>query len=328
MPPVHFIDVSNHQRDVDWRAVAGPQTHGPIAGAWAKASEGRTFRDRYWPANLAGATAAGLAVGAYHYAKPSGGLADAEAEARHFLDVTDNLAGCTLPPVLDLEETRLAPDATTRWAWDWLAAVEDATGVRPIVYLGAYFAVTRPVGWLRWDLWLPAYPSNRPDPDPATLPGPPTAQPWGADGWAAWQYTSTGAVNGVTGRCDRNVARPEWWAQLTRTEEDPPMSAAELAELKAHVTAEANRVAAGTLKAETIGTRARAPMQAYRTPEGVILGLSTDAAGRPVRVGFRSLDRVHALQRAGALPDPIPDVTSPRLLAALNEYPQVPDLED
>ena len=53
---------------------------------------------------VAGATANGLVVGAYHFAKPSLGLRDARGEADHFLRVARVAPGDVLP-VLDIEET-------------------------------------------------------------------------------------------------------------------------------------------------------------------------------------------------------------------------------
>ena len=57
------IDVSTHQGAIDWAAVAGDG----IDAAYVKASEGATFEDDRFAENWAGAKAAGLEVGAYHF---------------------------------------------------------------------------------------------------------------------------------------------------------------------------------------------------------------------------------------------------------------------
>src|SRR4051794_37840723 len=58
------LDVSNHQHWIGWKRVAA-------AGyrfAWAKATEGTSFVDRYYARNVAAAEAAGIRISAYDYA--------------------------------------------------------------------------------------------------------------------------------------------------------------------------------------------------------------------------------------------------------------------
>jgi Glycosyl hydrolases family 25 len=57
------VDVSNHQGDIDWPALAGSK----IAFAYIKATEGGDFRDKRFQLNWEGAKRAGLARGAYHF---------------------------------------------------------------------------------------------------------------------------------------------------------------------------------------------------------------------------------------------------------------------
>jgi lysozyme len=64
VPEVLGIDVSNHQKMIDWPRVG--KALGPGAMAWIKVSEGATFDDRYGIGNLLGAASAGLRLGAYH----------------------------------------------------------------------------------------------------------------------------------------------------------------------------------------------------------------------------------------------------------------------
>ncbi|TIM61446.1 MAG: lysozyme, partial [Mesorhizobium sp.] len=61
--PVRGIDVSHHQRQIDWRRVAADD----VAFAIIKATEGGDHVDGAFAANLREARAAGLAVGAYHF---------------------------------------------------------------------------------------------------------------------------------------------------------------------------------------------------------------------------------------------------------------------
>jgi hypothetical protein len=57
------VDVSNHQGEIDWSALAGSN----VAFAYIKATEGGDFRDRRFQLNWDGAKRAGLARGAYHF---------------------------------------------------------------------------------------------------------------------------------------------------------------------------------------------------------------------------------------------------------------------
>ena len=61
--PVRGVDVSRYQGDIDWPVLAGQG----IDFAFIKATEGSTLVDPRFAANLDGATAAGLRVGAYHF---------------------------------------------------------------------------------------------------------------------------------------------------------------------------------------------------------------------------------------------------------------------
>lgn len=129
------IDVSHFQAHVDWSAVAG----GGVRFAFAKASEGTTYPDQYFVDNWKGIKTAGLSRGAYHFFHAN---ADPQAQARNFLarlaaanGGSPLLAPGDLPAALDIEVTDGATTAALlAGASAWLAAVEAATGKRPIVY--------------------------------------------------------------------------------------------------------------------------------------------------------------------------------------------------
>src|SRR5690242_2604799 len=70
------IDVSNYQGSINWGSVAGC---GPKY-AFAKASEGVSYHDPYYAGNMNGGKAAGLQMGAYHFAHPASNCPDAEAD--------------------------------------------------------------------------------------------------------------------------------------------------------------------------------------------------------------------------------------------------------
>src|SRR5271169_5364327 len=61
--PIHGIDVSKFQGDIDWNAVA----NSGVKFAWIKATEGGDRADARFQANWEGAKAAGIPHGAYHF---------------------------------------------------------------------------------------------------------------------------------------------------------------------------------------------------------------------------------------------------------------------
>ncbi len=192
------LDVSHWQNAIDWLAVAGSGK----TFAYIKASEDIDFVDQNYAANRASANAAGLVIGAYHFAQPDASAGDAAAEADHFVDTAQPVAGDLLP-VLDLERTgSLSPTVLTAWVRDYLARIQERLGVHAVIYCSPnfwknYMADTT---WFANNgyqvLWV-AHWTTAADP---TVPG----GAWGANGWTFWQYTSSGIVPGIAGRVDLN----------------------------------------------------------------------------------------------------------------------------
>jgi lysozyme len=181
------IDVSHYQGDIDWPTVAASG----ISFAFLKATEGTTYVDDYFAANVAGARAAGIKVGAYHFLRAET-LEEAVQEAQHYLDTVDGVGELDLPPVLDVE---VVTDAVNMSAIcrAWTDRVREVTGQQPIIYTYPYFAdqyLDASLSDIR--LWLANYDVNQPN-DRA--------------GWTHWtflQYTDKGQVPGIRGNVDMN----------------------------------------------------------------------------------------------------------------------------
>ena len=193
---IEGIDVSHWQGVIDWPAVAAADKR----FAYIKATEGTSFVDANFAANRIQAKAAGLYVGAYHYARPDATLGDAVAEADHFIDTVQPAAG-ELLPVLDLEE---AGDLSTAALQDWVRAflnrVYQRLGVRAVIYVSPNFWQTH-MGDTTWFadsgyrmLWI----AHWTDAGAPSVPG----ANWSGYGWTFWQYSSNGAVPGISGRVD------------------------------------------------------------------------------------------------------------------------------
>ena len=192
------IDVSHWQGTIDWGKVkASGRTF-----VFAKATEGIGFEDSSYDQNKAGAMAAGLHFGAYHFARP--GSNNPVTEADWFVN-TAKLQHGMLLPVLDLELTGgLGTSGLTGWVKAWLGRVYERTGVRPMIYTSPSFWRSA-MGDSRWFadngytmLWVANWGVTSP-----SVPG----SNWGGRSWTFWQYSDSGSVPGISGRVDVNLYR-------------------------------------------------------------------------------------------------------------------------
>lgn len=191
--PVHGIDVSRWQGDIDWKRAGAAG----VSFAYIKATEGGDHLDPMFRAHWDGAGQAGVRRGAYHYfyfCRP------AEEQARWFIENVprDRRA---LPHVLDMEWTPFSPTCTRRPDGAFLRAEADRFldllerhyGRRPVVYTTVDFYRDTGIGALPdTEFWL------------RSVAGHPQITYPGAD-WTLWQYTSTGLVPGIDGSVDINV---------------------------------------------------------------------------------------------------------------------------
>ena len=193
---VEGIDVSHWQGTINWPLVAkaGKQF------AFLKASDSTDYRDPTYAANRSNARAAGLVVGAYHFARPDATLGDAVAEADLFVDAAAPATG-DLPPVLDLETSGgLSVTDLQAWVQAFMDRVHESTGIRGAIYVSPsfwskYMGNTATFALNGYQvLWI-AHWTTASQP---TMP----ASNWAGEGWTFWQYTSDGTVPGISGRVD------------------------------------------------------------------------------------------------------------------------------
>ncbi|HEY8871231.1 MAG TPA: GH25 family lysozyme, partial [Candidatus Limnocylindrales bacterium] len=189
------VDVSHWQGTIDWTKVAGAGK----AFAMMKATDGETFVDSMYSTNHAGARAAGVRVGAYHFAEPSSTAAEAIVQADWFVNHIGYLPG-DLVPALDLEVTDgLSASQLQAWVGYWLNEVTAKLGIKPMIYTSPSFWRTYmgdtatfanqgyTVLWVaHWFVTTPSVPANN----------------WGGHSWTFWQYTNCGTVSGISGCVD------------------------------------------------------------------------------------------------------------------------------
>ncbi len=213
--PEQGIDVSRFQGKIRWARVADAG----IDFAFVQASRGsgsdcsvaadECGADGWYDRNYEAARDAGIRVGAYHRAFAGGGgkkrtQRDARREARVFVKSVGAMRGDDLLPALDLEAPfgGLSPKQLRRWVRVWLDRVEHKLGEKAIIYTNTsswratgdtkrFARKGHPLWVANWGVKKPSVPADN----------------WDSEGWSVWQYTSSGRVEGIDGRVDRNRIR-------------------------------------------------------------------------------------------------------------------------
>lgn len=183
------IDVSHHQKRIDWKTVA--QRH-DLHFAFVKATEGRDFQDSLFADNWQTLQSLGVRRGAYHFFRA---YSSGKDQAQHFLDIV-KLAPGDLAPVLDLETTDgVAAEIMLEEVRVWLQTVERNLNVRPIIYTNQKFYEKYLAGIFdNYPLWIARYSNDMPFLSGGAL-------------WKFWQYSNQGCLDGIDGEVDLNVFR-------------------------------------------------------------------------------------------------------------------------
>lgn len=199
--PIHGIDISKYQGDVEWLSVR----RSGVSFAYIKATEGGDHLDEKFTQNWQNAARANVLRGAYHFYYFCRTAAE---QAKWFIENVprDRTA---LPPVLDIEwnhQSRNCPgkppahhirNEMTRF----VSILTAHYGRRPLIYTTVDFYAENDIGRVQGaDFWLrsvAAHPSK-------AYPG---------QRWTLWQYTGTGNVPGIKGKVDLNAfaGSPEAW---------------------------------------------------------------------------------------------------------------------
>lgn len=185
------IDVSEHQGAINWNQVKGSG----VQFAMIRGGYGRNNVDKYFHANAKGATAAGIPIGIYWFSYAYT-VDMARNEAKYAVALAKQYK-ITWPIAYDLEYDTVSYAAkngvtitktmATQMARAFCEEIE-ASGYIPMNYtnpdyLNRYFDRSQ----LPYDTWLAQYASQASISD-----------------MAIWQYSSSGSVPGVSGRCDVN----------------------------------------------------------------------------------------------------------------------------
>ena len=187
--PIHGIDVSHHQGEIDWRAIA----QSDYSFAIIKATEGGDHRDSKFIENWKAAKDNKVVVGAYHYYSF---CKSPEVQFINFSNFVPRSSG-VLPPAIDLEYDNNCNGSidVKKFRVDLLLfihKVEQFYGAKPILYCNEdfynkYLNIPSFKGcqfWIRNVFKTPYI---------------------GGDVFEFWQFSSKGKVPGIKGFVDKNV---------------------------------------------------------------------------------------------------------------------------
>ena len=163
-----------------------------------KATEGCTFVNSKWRAQVEAAIANGQLIGFYHYCRPEYNAP--EAEAKHFVSTVREYVGRAVLAA-DWEQTALKYSAT--WLLTFMREVERLTGTKPLLYIqqsallsGKYNGIAK----AGYPLWMAQYNKKMS----------PRHGAW--QSVTIWQYTST------SGKLDKDVFygdRADWYGLIS-----------------------------------------------------------------------------------------------------------------
>ncbi len=191
--PIHGIDISKWQGDIDWGTVRASG----VAFVFIKATEGKDMVDPRFLEYSQEARAAGIPSAPYHFYYF---CSTPDEQADWFIRNVPKEA-MKLPPVLDVEwnsaskTCRLRPDPASVRAQlqRFMDRLEAYYGMRPIIYTSVDFHRDNLVGYFQdYHFWVRSVAKH------------PTVT-YADRRWAFWQYTSTGVIPGIKGPTDINV---------------------------------------------------------------------------------------------------------------------------
>ncbi len=198
----HCIDISWWQgkvSDSNWQKIkAAGVTHAIIRCGYSSLSGGAHHMDSTFSNNINGAYKAGIKVGVYYYSTAVS-AAEAKSEAQYVTSILGSYKSkITLPVAYDYETGgRLTSKVMKRVGTASCTAFCDtikAAGYVPMVYAN-YNTLNNHIDYRtlqsKYKIWLANYTSNG------------VATTYAGDYWM-WQYSSSGRVNGLSGKIDIN----------------------------------------------------------------------------------------------------------------------------
>ncbi len=196
------IDVSSHQGEIDWNAVAGDNIDfAMVRVGFRGTGTGTLNTDKYYQQNIRGAMGAGLETGVYFFAQAIT-VEEAIEEADYVISLLEGL-DIDGPVSYDWEMHDstyrvygTSPEMATACAVAFCERIKEA-GYTPMVYAGTY------VSYIKYDQgalsnylsWYPEYKSEKSEKLCPSL----------VYHMDYWQFSSSCTVAGIGGRVDMNL---------------------------------------------------------------------------------------------------------------------------
>lgn len=191
------IDVSSHQKSIDWAAVKNSGVKFAMIQIGYRGYEtGALMDDAYFEENIQGAIENGIDVGVYFFSQAVS-AEEARAEADFVLERVKKYK-LQLPIVFDLEEVSNAKDRVesttsekrTQAAVTFMNHIKNA-GYQAMVYSSSQlFETVFEINYLHdYDFWVADYASA----------------PNFSYHFSIWQYTDAGTVDGISTNVDMNI---------------------------------------------------------------------------------------------------------------------------
>lgn len=217
------VDVSSIQGTIDFVALAATGVEFIIC----RCGVGNNGHDSMYASNIAGATAAGLKVAAYHFVFPlpttpsEPSRSPAAQAAAHFAAAGNvPVVACDLewPVQGDWAKWGCSAAQICQWVTEYLQEYERLSGVRPIVYTYPNFAqcIKLPASFAQtYQLWIASYESS-----------PAIPAPW--TDWVLWQDSGGTGANaghlpgGIPVDTDKAKDLSLWEPVVVAPPPDPP----------------------------------------------------------------------------------------------------------
>lgn len=196
----HGIDVSHHQGEIDWECLLN-EMDTTLSFVYYKVTEGTHFVDSQWERNHAILSKSEIKHGAYHFFTSD---ISAGMQADHFLnEYTPDKS--ELPPVLDAEVEASTDEKLISGMKEWLKAVEDESGIRPIIYTSYSMYRDKMKGKFNgYQFWIASYNPNESRVQDAEV--------------IHWQYSDRGKVPGIRGLVDLNFSKQSFRPRIELAE--------------------------------------------------------------------------------------------------------------
>ncbi len=184
--PILGIDVSAHQKDIDWNKVYDAN----VKFAFIKATEGENFKDKKYTKNIREAKKNHIFVSAYHFYRFS---KSGKSQAINFINSVDKDL-IDFPPVVDIEDygyffSTFTHSRIVSEIFICLRELEKHYKIRPIIYTNPHTYKKYIEGnFEEYSIWISRL-CREPD----------------DDDWIFWQYSHTGALQGIEGDVDLNT---------------------------------------------------------------------------------------------------------------------------